>query len=46
MAKKRKNKAAQELAKGRSKLYGKGWEKENAQRMVAGRKAKSKVGTK
>jgi hypothetical protein len=37
---KRKNKAAQELAKRRSKIHGKDWEKENAQKMVAGRKAK------
>jgi hypothetical protein len=37
---KKKNKAAQELAKRRSKIYGKDWEKENAKRMVAGRKNK------
>jgi hypothetical protein len=38
--KKRKNKAAQQLAKRRSKIYGKDWEKDNAQKMVAGRKNK------
>lgn len=41
---KRKNKAAQLMAKARNKKYGKQWLKENARKMVAGRKARKASG--
>jgi hypothetical protein len=37
---KKKNKAAQEMARRRNKKVGKQWLKENAQKMVAARNAK------
>ncbi len=39
-AMKKKNKAAQELARRRNKKYGKKWLKANADKMVAARKSK------